>query len=302
MISSKISIDRALGAADTGLADHRGVGCLSGRTEVHRCLASAPICIESNMGRRHHANSTIAQRTGGFTLVELLIVIGIIALLLAILMPTINRGREAGNRIKCMSNLRQLAMAFVMYTNDNRGAFPAGWSGPTTFPDAPYWVNWSGDLQDSRIACYIRPLTAKVLTCPADEQETHPDVHGWGAYPYSYVLNWALGCDANPELRINRVKNTSEKVLLGEEDSATINDGQWYIGRMSDDGWEIGKDYLSTRHDSRKKYNLPDRATGTILLPNARLSGNVAFVDGHSAFVTREFVHATASHSWPSAP
>src|SRR5205823_12613548 len=64
------------------------------------------------------------RRPGGFTLVELLVVIGIIAVRVSILLPSLNRAREAANQTKCLSNLRQLGLAFVMYLNENKGAFP----------------------------------------------------------------------------------------------------------------------------------------------------------------------------------
>jgi len=59
-------------------------------------------------------------RRGGFTLVELLVVIGIIAVLIALLLPALNRAREAARKTQCLSNLRQCAMAFLQYANDNR--------------------------------------------------------------------------------------------------------------------------------------------------------------------------------------
>ena len=60
----------------------------------------------------------------GFTLVELLVVIGIIAVMVSILLPSLGRAREAANQTECLSNLRQLGAAFVMYTNENKGKFP----------------------------------------------------------------------------------------------------------------------------------------------------------------------------------
>src|SRR4051794_26088975 len=60
----------------------------------------------------------------GFTLVELLVVIGIIALLISILLPTLSRAREAANTVKCSANLRSIGQGMAQYGAENRNTFP----------------------------------------------------------------------------------------------------------------------------------------------------------------------------------
>src|SRR3954470_7446715 len=61
-----------------------------------------------------------------FTLVELLVVVGIIALLVAFLMPALQNARKRAVQLTCQSNLRQQGLSLFMYVNDNRGNFPNG--------------------------------------------------------------------------------------------------------------------------------------------------------------------------------
>src|ERR1700709_155012 len=85
------------------------------------CRSSSSVAKGSSLNVR---NTRPARGAQGFTLVELLVVIGIIALLISILLPSLAKAREQGNAIKCASNLRQIGQAFVMYANNNKGGLP----------------------------------------------------------------------------------------------------------------------------------------------------------------------------------
>jgi len=233
----------------------------------------------------------------GFTLVELLVVIGIIALLVAILLPSLNRAREQARSVQCLSNLRQLSIAIVNYTNENHYLMLGGAEGPPQkIWDWIYWDNTApfNDLSQAPLAKYLGinsstaapvagdnpTLSANVFRCPSDQWWQHvPAADEPSRYPYffSYSMN-CYACDnsrcythmgsaSTSCFKITMVRNPSEKVCLVDESEVTINDGLF----CPDDGW----DQLADRHEIHKSYTNP---LGT---------GNAAFFDGHAEVVTR---------------
>lgn len=118
----------------------------------------------------------------GFTLVELLVVIGIIALLLALLLPSLATAREHAREVLCMSGLRQFGQGFAMYTGANKGCMPS--DGPEDGDNAgasiqgPDGKGWESD------ALWFNAIPAAVLNQTYDQMQV---MHTEGD------ANWLVG-------------------------------------------------------------------------------------------------------------
>jgi prepilin-type N-terminal cleavage/methylation domain-containing protein/prepilin-type processing-associated H-X9-DG protein len=158
-----------------------------------------------------------------FTLVELLVVIGIIALLISILLPALNRAREQARMVKCASNERQIFMYVQMYVQDNRGSYPvppAVLDAPppvTTYPVAwyTYGINTMG-MQHFEIINPGTPLATQgalmtylppsydsrvqIFSCPSSLEERVVSLAGNASLSktnFTYSFNGMLGWDFN---------------------------------------------------------------------------------------------------------
>jgi prepilin-type N-terminal cleavage/methylation domain-containing protein len=148
----------------------------------------------------------------GFTLVELLVVIGIIAMLIAFLLPALAKARSAANRSVCLSNQRQLILATHMYAGVNRGALPAGIQGGSISAGTYCYVDsaslnagWPPSGRGDNEGWFnlghlfgVKPLLkdSKVAFCPANTRLTYPESWEYPVRQISYLYRlagWDLG-------------------------------------------------------------------------------------------------------------
>ena len=233
------------------------------------------------------------QGRGGFTLMELLVVIAVIAILAGLLIPAVMKAKKTATQVMCISNLNQLGTAFQMYVHDNRETFPSPASMQAFKTVDEDWIWWQQDrdIGESAIVPYIERFEKKLFTCPVHKEAR--DLQGrkvvrGDPYRYSYSFtSYGLVDESNPGMatlitqedqvyrfRRSEVRRPSRKAMLVEEHVRYLDDGRWVPGNPEFpeqgvlEGMRARDVGLTGRHNGQ---------------------GTAAFTDGHVESVSKDF-------------
>lgn len=211
--------------------------------------------------RRAHAGGKL--RGGqGFTLIEVLVVVAIIALLISILLPSLNRARAQARMVTCRSNIRQVMTGFLLYATEWKGRLP----GASKDPEA----DWLGGANPSVAQKMNRPVrqpedgtifrqmgrSAAAYTCPDDAAKRTYPVNGLQACDYSYTSNALVSGAAVEQLasahypRVKPFNRDDHRTGMAAFDGVPVlieEDPNWYLAAVDDSTW-CNDDTISDRH------------------------------------------------------
>ncbi|MFW5866376.1 MAG: DUF1559 domain-containing protein [Armatimonadota bacterium] len=207
------------------------------------------------------------MRTRGFTLIELLVVIAIIAILAAILFPVFARAREKARQTSCLSNLKQIALGWMMYASDyDERVMPVqmGFYPPDDIVFY-WWGSYNGtELVEEEGLVYPYMRNNQIRSCPSfpNDQRGYLGQTGYG-YNYSYLspIDWSGPSIAPTTLAA--ISSPAETVTFA--DSARVN------------SWSGGEPFVEPN-----TYLEPPSANFPSFAARHNGVGNVAFADGHA--------------------
>jgi len=185
----------------------------------------------------------------GFTLIELLVVIAIIAILAAILFPVFAKAREKARQTSCLNNMKELALAMLMYAQDYDEMFCAKSNSPTfvsdpLVPEHPDW-NWSSsngycNSWPSFIYPYVRNI--QIYRCPSTTYNCYGVAYGLPSYGINEAQTGTETIFGRPSM--GDIKRPAEIMMMGEKGGGGgaqyIFSGVYYASRMDhNDGANI---------------------------------------------------------------